>query len=187
MSRSMDGVHWLESLRGVVSDYGEFCRAAESLPWMDVQEWHRRWQTPYPLGLMFDAYRFPPGYVRKNPVQAYVRTILSGIGFWEEWEPDFWDAPQAERARWLAEGRSLYENYAIVRDVRLIRRSWEDLAEEIAYFAQGNRLESSRQKGFMQQLQGADALEIGGSGPGDYVYLAVKGDGMLLISCGFWD
>ena len=159
MSRSMDGVHWLESLKGVVSDYGEFCRAAESLPWMDVQEWHRRWQTPYPLGLMIDAYRFPPGCVRKNPIQAYVRAILSGIGFWEEWEQDFWDAPQAERARWLAEGRSLYENYAIVRDVRLI------LLRKLRILPRETGLKVPGRKGLCSNCRGRMRLRLAEAAP----------------------
>lgn len=33
----------------------------------------------------------------------------------------------------------------------------------------------------------AEGIELGGCYPGDYVYLAIKGDVMLIVSCGCWD
>lgn len=175
-----------ESLRNVAGSYGAFCRAAERLPWFEIEEWHAYWRGAYPVGATLDAYRFPPGYLQENSVPAYVRGILSGIGFWEEWSRDFWDVPQAERARWLNLGRSLYESYAVVREIRFVKRDWAYLAGEIAHFGGENAADSQR-KFDLQHLQGAEVLEIGGSGPGDFVYLAVKDSRMLLVSCGFWD
>ena len=172
-----------DALRAVVSDYADFRAVAERLPWVDVRERHSTFQSRA-LGAVLDLLEFPPGYLGAHLVEGYVRALLSGMAVSEEWERDFWDIPRGERARCLTLGRQMYEQYAIVRELRLASRTWDHLARELAFFAPDGQEEL---EGYLDCMAGGAVVEIGGSYYSDYVYFAVKGDRGLLVSCGDWD
>lgn len=172
-------------LRETASDYRAFCEAAETLVWGAAEERHDVFRTGA-LGIILDCLEFPPGYVEENLVSAYARTVLSGMAWAEEWDRDFWDIPRRERRRCLTEGADLYRGYAVAREVRLIRRSWEHLAGEMEFFAQDHWRELN-ERGYPDRMAGGAVVEIGGSYSMDYVYFAVKEDRTLLVSCGCWD
>ncbi|MCI8810119.1 MAG: hypothetical protein HFF84_08325 [Oscillibacter sp.] len=179
---------FLKQLRGLLADYGAFCRIAEGLTWQDAEERHEDWFRTYPLGIRLDAYEFPRGYIiLHHAAEAYVQSVLSGMAHAEEWEPGFWDIPPAERTCCLAQGKKLYQAYAIFREVRLIKRDWAYLAEEIQFFANVNKIPVSQQKRYLDRFENAKVIELGGSDGGDAVYWAVKRSALLVVSCGCWD
>ena len=172
-----------DALRAAVSDYAGFRAIAEGLVWVDVREWHSSFQSRA-LGAALDMLEFPPGYLGKHLAEGYVRTLLSGMAFSEAWERGFWDIPRVERERRLTLGRRMYEQYAIVRELRLAGRTWDHLVRELAFFAPGGQEEL---KEYFDPMAGGAVVEIGGSYYSDFVYFAVKGDRGLLVSCGVWD
>ena len=173
-------------LRNVSSDYNTFCSIAESLEWIAIKEVHEEWVTTYPLGIFVDAYEFPKDYVQYNIESVYVRIILSGMAFSEEWDKDFWNISQEERKKCLAEGAFLYKPYAIVQEMHFIERDWKYLAQKIEYFATLNKIPISKQKQYMDKLQGARVMEIGAY-YNDVLYIAIKQDFVLVVFYGFWD
>ena len=172
-----------DALRAAVSDYAGFRAIAEGLAWVDVREWHSSFQSRA-LGAALDMLEFPPGYLGAHLAEGYVRALLSGMAFSEEWEPGFWNIPRRERERCLTLGRQMYEQYAIVRELRLASRTWGHLARELAFFTPDNQQELAE---YLDCMAGGAVVEIGGSYYNDYVYFAVKGDRGLLASCGVWD
>ncbi len=178
----------LERLRGLLPDYDRFCRIAERLAWQSAKERHEDWRCTYPLGILLDAYEFPRDYILlHHAADVYVQSVLSGMAYAEGWGPDFWDIPQAERTRCLAQGKALYQAYAVFREVRLIKRDWAYLAEEIQFFANVNKIPVSQQKRYLDRFENAKVIELGGSDGGDAVYWAVKRSALLVVSCGCWD
>lgn len=176
----------LEELKSIVKDYDKFCYIAERLAWIDIEEQHERYGT-YPLGIILDMYEFPQGYIQDNFVCAYVRACLSGMAFCEEWDRNFWDIPQAERRHCLTKGRMLYEPYATIENIRFIERDWNYLAGEIGYFAREDDVSMMGQIKYMDRFENAEVLELGGDYASDYMYLAIKQNLMLVVSCGYWD
>lgn len=172
-----------EALRAAASDYESFCAVAEGLAWVDVREWHSTVQNRA-LGAALDMLEFPSGYLGEHLAEGYVRTLLSGMAFSEEWERDFWNIPRAERKRCLTLGRQMYEGYAVVRELRLASRTWDHLARELAFFASDSQKELEK---YFDRMAGGTVVEIGGSYYDDYVYFSVKGESGLLVSCGIWD
>ena len=97
----------------------ESCEAfsAVALPWPEIEEWHEARFGPY--GLIPDLYQFPAGRLQRDAAGNYVRAVLSAMAFSEEWDPDFWQISREERRRCLTLGRSIYEGYTVVRDLRM--------------------------------------------------------------------
>lgn len=177
----------IKLLKSVISNYNNFCFVAEKLEWIDIKEKHEDWFRIYPLGIFISVYEFPKGYIQNNIVFAYVRAVLSNIAFFEEWDKDFWNISQKERKEYLTRGILLYKPYAIMKEVRFIERSWKYLAEEIKYFAHRNKVLASEQKQYIDKFKNAKVIEMGGSDAGDFIYMAIKCNFMLIVSCGFWD
>lgn len=178
---------WMtDGLINVVTRYDEFCHIAEQLAWIEIGEQHEN-QHSYPLGITLDMYEFPQEYIQSNIAVAYVRACLSGMAFCEEWDRNFWDIPHTERKQYLTKGRWLYEPYAIVGDARFVERDWNYLIGEIEFFAceKGNSVPKWRR--YTNRFENAEVLELGGAYQGDYIYLAVEQNLMLVVSCGFWD
>lgn len=178
-------------LKNVVMDYDAFCQIARELEWIDVPMQHEDWyQTElnhYPLGIYLDLFTFPEGYTQRYLPKAYVRAVLSSMAVYEEWDRDFWNMTKSQRGVCLTQGRELYRNYAIPKELRFIGRDWEYLQKEIQFFADRNQVPASKQKEIFNRFLGSTVIEIGGSYSGDYEYLAVKGDLLMLVSCGCWD
>ncbi len=173
------------ALKQAAVSYEAFSTIAEVLPWPEIEERHESHFGPNALGLILDLYRFPPDYLQRDTAEAYVRAILSAMAFSEEWDPDFWQISLEERTRRLTLGRSIYEGYAIVRNPRMQTRDWEYLTGEATFFGGGSPPDIW--EACSSHLERADVLEIGGSYGADYIYLAVKDNWLLLVSCGVWD
>lgn len=177
----------LSLLKKVVSNYNEFCRFAEQLEWINIKEEHENWFRTYPLGIFIDAFEFPKGYLKNNIVSAYIRAVFSSIAFYEEWDKDFWNIPQLERKEILTRGQALYLPYVVVQELRFIERDWKYIVKEIEYFSSQNKISVSEQKKYIERFENAKVIEIGGSYSDDFIYMAIKKDLMLIVSCGVWD
>ncbi|NDO47382.1 hypothetical protein [Clostridium sp. MD294] len=177
----------LNLLKRVVSNYNEFCHFAERLEWIDIKEEHENWFRTYPLGIFIDTFEFPKGYLKNNIVSAYVRAIFSSIAFFEEWDKNFWNIPQLERKEILTKGQALYLPYAVVKELRFIKRDWKYIVKEIEYFSSRNKISALKQKKYIDKFENAKAIEIGGSYSDDFIYMAIKKNLMLIVSCGVWD
>ena len=70
--------------------------------------------------------------------------------------------------------------------MHFIERDWKYLAQKIEYFATLNKIPISKQKQYMDKLQGARVMEIGAY-YNDVLYIAIKQDFVLVVFCGFWD
>lgn len=178
-------------LRKVVMNYDSFCRVAKDLEWIDVkvqhEDWYHAYAHDYPLGIYLDVFTFPEGYIQNHLPESYTREVLSSMAIYEEWDKDFWNIPKSQRMVCLTQGRKLYENYAIPREPRLIERDWEYLQKEIGFFADSNQVPASKQKEIFDKFSNATVIEIGGDYSGDYEYLAVKDDLLMVVTCGYWD
>jgi len=176
----------LSMLKLIVSDYDRFCCIAEKLEWIDIKEQYEDWHD-CEFGICLDIFEFPEGYIQKNMLQAYVRTVLSGMAFYEEWEKDFWKISESERKECLTKGRALYEAYAIPKEVRFIRRDWQYFVKEIEFFANRNQIPVSKQRAYINKFENAEVIEIGGCYSSDYEYLVMKDNLISIASCGIWD
>ncbi|MDE6053871.1 MAG: hypothetical protein K2G55_08935 [Lachnospiraceae bacterium] len=174
-----------------VMDYDGFCRVAKDLDWIDVnvqhEDWYHTYSHHYPLGICLDLFTFPVEYIQNHLPEAYVRAVLSGMAIYEEWDADFWDIPKSQRIDCLTQGRRLYESYAIPREVRLILRDWQYLTGEMGFFADSNKVPAVKQREILDRFNNAMVIEIGGDYSGDYQYLAVQEDLLMMVSCGIWD
>lgn len=178
----------LEQLKEIMLDYDTFCHTAEKLEWLDIEEQHDNWFRSYPLGIQLDAYMFPRDYIILHHIaDVYTRAVLSSMAYYEEWEPKFWDMPRVERKRCLTEGKMLYKNYAVFRELRLVERNWDYLVNEIKYFAGENKVPVSEQKRYLDRFENAKVIELGGCYAGDFSYWAIKRNILLVVSCGCWD
>lgn len=177
----------IEDVEGVMSDYEKFREIAQELDWFHIEGRHEYFSARYPLGLYLDAYEFPEGYVRENMAQAYVRGVMSSIGFYEEWNDDFWRMPLGERRKCLEQGKELYKSYAIPKELRMTGRDWRYLMREMEYFAGTDNVAFAEWKEYLRGYENALVIEIGGYCAGDYEYAAIKNDNILLVSCGVWD
>ena len=187
---TFDERHMLQ-LRSTVMDYDGFCRVAVEMEWIDVEVQHEDWYHAYahrfPLGIYLDVFAFPEGYLQSHLPESYVRAVLSSMAIYEEWDEDFWNISKAQRILCLTQGKELYKNYAIPREMRLIEYNWEYLEKEIRFFASSNQVPEIKQNEIFERFSGAAVIEIGGDYSGDYEYLAVKDDLLMLVSCGCWD
>lgn len=180
----------VERLRRIILDYDVFSSVAEKLDWLDVEEQHEEWRHTYPFGMQIEVYRFPQDYLVLHHVEdAYVRTVLSDMAHYEEWEPGFWEISQEERRHCLKETgmRALCKEYTAFKETRLIQRDWTYLAKEIQYFANVSKVSVSVQKPFLDLTENAKVIELGGWYNGDAEYLAIKRNVLLVVSCGCWD
>lgn len=178
-------------LKKVVMDYDSFCSVARELEWIDVsvrhEDWYHTYSHPYPLGICLDLFTFPERYIQNYLPEAYVRAVLSSMAVYEEWDEDFWNMAESQRMECLTRGRELYKSYAIPRELRFLERDWEYLEREIQFFADSNQVPGLKQKEIFDIFSGSAVIEIGGSYSGDYEYLALKGNLLMLVSCGYWD
>lgn len=178
-------------LKESVLYYEGFCRIAVELEWFELhiqhEDWYNAYSHCYPLGVSLDVFTFSGSYVQSHLPESYVRAVLSSMAIYEEWDRDFWNMPQAQRRTCLLQGRELYEQYAIPKELRLIGREWKYLEKEIKFFADSNQVPEPKQKEIFDRFSDASVIELGGSYSGDYEYLAVKGDQLMLVSCGYWD
>ncbi len=178
---------YLAVLKDLITNYEKFCHVAVGLEWIKIEAEYNDWFKVYPMGINIGIFGFPEGYVQNNFANAYVRAVLSGIAFYEEWDKDFFDIPQSGRKKCLDSGGKLYEEYAIPSELRFIKRDWEYLAKEIRFFAGLNKIPLKEQENIISKIQGAEVIETGGSYYADYEYVAVKGDTVIMVCCGLWD
>lgn len=177
---------YIAALKNIVSNYDVFCLVAKNIEWISIKSHYDDWFY-CALGMYLYTFEFPQEYIQNHPAQAYVRALFSRMAFDEEWDNDFWDIPQMERTFYLKKGSSFYKSYAIPKQLRLIKRDWNYLANEIKDFAQINNIPFSKQKPYIEQFENAAVIEIGGAYHGDSEYLAIKDNYMLMVNCGCWD
>lgn len=170
-------------LKKAISDYKEFCNIAEKLDWIDVGVHHEDWWNVGVLGIYVDTFEFPKGYIESNLVEAYVRTVLSSMAIYEEWDKNYWDIPLSERRECLEKGQWLYESYAVFKEIRLKQRDWNYLANEVRNYADENGIAVSKQEQYIDIIRNSFAIELSG----DFEYLAIKNNLMLIVTCGCWD
>ena len=185
--RGMAPIDGIRDLRDVVSDYDKFCHIAEQVEWIDIEERHEGFSSKQPLRIYLNEYEFPAEYVRKNMIQAYVRSVLSSIAFYEEWDKDCWKMSLSERKICLEKGKEFYKAYVIPKELRLVERDWKYLFQEIEIFAGADNISSSEWQRYLQRFEDAMVIETGGCDAADYEYLAIKNDSVLLVACGYWD
>lgn len=177
----------LSLIKDVISDYNKFCEIAKKIEWLELYEEHEDWWNTYPLGIVFSIYEFPKDYIKNDILSSYVRIILSNIAFSEGWDKNFWDIDEIKREKYLKEGKSLYEPYAITKDIRFIERSFEYLKKEIQYYANANKIDILKQKRYLDKFEDAIVIEIGGCYSGDFEYLVIKDNFISIVYCGVWD
>ncbi len=179
----------LAELNELIGDYDRFAQIAMEIPWFPVEEHHDNWSRSYPVGIYVDMICFPKGYVEANFSEAFVRAALSAIAFGEEWDKDFWDIPSEERKKCLYSEHSenCYGSYINFKDMRLQAHTEEHLRKEVNWFAGENGVSLGEQEKYLAYAKDAIILELGGYYSGDYTYLVVKEDTILLIDCGIWD
>lgn len=192
----------IKLLESVVSNYDSFCEAAKLLEWLDINVWHDDYGNNNPLGVHFNAIEFPEGYlVLHNIADAYVRAILSDTAFYRKWyrafygiyssckgwNRDFWDMPHDQRNKYLIENRILYEGLAIMKEPLFTMRDWEYLASEIKFFAGVDSSTTiSKYSKYLNQFESAKVVGMDGCKGAYNVYLAMKRNCMLLVTCGCW-
>lgn len=178
-------------LKNTVMDYEGFCRVASKLEWLEVtvqhEDWYNTYVQHYPLGIYLDIFVFPDGCIQSDLPGCYVRAVLSSMAVYEEWDANFWEIPVSQRTVCLTQGRELYENYAVPKELRFIERDWDYLEKEIRFFADSNQVPESKQRDIFDRFCGAVVVEIGGAYSGDYEYLAIRENLLMLVSCGCWD
>ncbi len=181
----------LEQLKRIMLDYDYFLYIAEKLEWLDVEEQYEEWRHHYPLNMLLEVYKFPQDYdILHHMADVYVRVVFSSMAHYEEWEPGYWDVSREERRQRLKAEYMLYwyEQYATFAELRLRRRDWTHLANEIKSFAVENDvLPFSYQKQYLDSFENAKVIELGGYYAGDATYWAIKHNTLLVVSCGFWD
>ncbi len=179
----------LANLNSIIGNYKNFAQIAMEIPWFPVEEQHENWFKTYPLGIYVNLVHFPKGYVGTHFCEAFVRTALCAIAAGEEWDKEFWDISIEERKECLYGEKSemLYGCYVNFRDVRLQVCTEEHLRKEINWFAGENGISIEEQEKYLAYAKDATILELGGCYSGDYTYLVVEGDTLLLIDCGIWD
>ena len=191
----------IKQLESVVSNYDSFCDAAKQLERLDINVWHDDYGNNNPLGVHFNAIEFPEEYIILYHIaDAYVRAILSDTAFYKrwyrvfyqvysckDWNRDFWNIPHNERKKYLIEGRTLYEGLATMKEPLFIMRDWDYLESTIKFFAGVDNITTiSKYSKYLNQFENAKIVEIDGC-KGDYdVYLAMKRNSMLLVTCGCW-
>lgn len=185
----MDAKTIRSDLNSIIGNYEKFAQIAMEIPWFSVEEQHEDWFKTYPLGIYMDLVHFPKGYVKAHFPEAYVRTALCTIAAAEEWDKDFFDISMEERKKCLCGERSemLYGGYVNFSEVRLQICTEEHLRKEVNWFAGRNGISIEEQEKYLAYAKDATILELGGCYGGDYTYLVVKGDTLLLIDCGIWD
>lgn len=180
----------LRELNELIGNYDKFAQIAVEIPWFPVEEMHEDWQKPRTyLGFIVDLVHFPKGYVEQNFKEAYVRAALCSIIHSEEWERDCFAISREERRKCFCNERfgKLYGEYVNFRETRLLIRDEEYLRKEINFFAGENGFSLDEQGKYLSYARNAVIVELGGCYSGDYVYLVVKEDSIMLISCGVWD
>lgn len=173
-----------EQIKQVLTDYSLFCAVAKDLEWLDIPTQYKYWCPCYPLGIDWCSFCFPKQYLKENVKQAFVQAYLSRVAFYEEWEQDFWNISKSDRKHCLEKGKALY---APPKELRLLVQEHTEFCKQIKYFLNYNAISKAEQDHFFALLKGADVFEIGGYYSGDFEYLAVNGDMLFLIACGFWD
>lgn len=107
---------YLEKLMKIINHYDVYKQIAVNLEWVDAEEKHMLLYYKYPLGFSADFYKFPKGYLKDNFENAYVQSVLMGMGDSEEWAPDFWKIPKEEREYCLTVAENLYKGYICYED-----------------------------------------------------------------------
>lgn len=191
----------IKLLESIVSNYDSFCDVAEQLEWLDIHVWHDDYGNNNPFGVHFNAIEFPEEYlIIYSIADAYVLAILSDTAFYKKWysffydvypckgwNRDFWDIPCDQRKNYLIEGRTLYEGLATMKEPLFIMRDWAYLASEIKFFAGVDNITTiSKYAKYLNQFENAKVIEIDGCKRVYDVYLAMKRNRMLLVTCGYW-
>ena len=185
----MDIEKILLALNPVIGNYEKFVQIATEIPWFPVEEQHGDWFNTYPLGICVDLVHFPKEYVETNFLEAFVRTALCSIAAADKWDKDFFALSKEERKECLCSERLrlLYQGIVNYNDLRLKICTEEYLREEVNYYAGENGISIEEQEKYLAHVKDATILELGGCYCGDFTYLVVKGDTLLLIDCGIWD
>lgn len=181
----------IKELSEMVNNFESFKEIAENIEWIDIKEYHDDWSKVYPFGAIVDVCCFPKGYVTNSFKEAYVRCVLSTMAYFEKWDKNFWDISKEERAYCLADKAenniNLYKTYTTYHELRLKPISKDTFIKEVRYFADKNGIDYEKQMEFLKYAENAAIIEIGGSYAGDFAYIAVQGDNILMVDCGIWD
>lgn len=185
----MDTEKILLALNTIMGNYEKFVEIAVELPWFPVEEQHDDWCNTYPLGILADMVHFPKGYVETNFLEAFVRAEICAIAYADKWDKDFFDISKEERKKCLCSERAklLYGGIVNYNYLRLETRTEEYLCGQVNYYAGENGISLEEQEKYLAYVKDATILELGGCYCGDFSYLVVKGDTLLLIDCGIWD
>nr|WP_308743128.1 hypothetical protein [uncultured Anaerocolumna sp.] len=73
------------------------------------------------------------------------------------------------------------------KELRLQIVTPDYLKKELQFFAKSNGISVLEQKFYYPYIENAVIIELGGTYSGDYVYIAIKPESMLFVSCGIWD
>ena len=176
----------IQKLRSIIgqNDKDAFIEKAIKLEQVEYSEKHFDWSLTYPLGIYADLYEFPAGYVRSNIDNAIILCIISSYTKVIK-EYGFLNASVEKRRELLNDCR----NEAFVwNELRLRPVTPDFLKKEVRYYADENGIPSEEQEAILPLIdENAAAAEIGGCYCGDYNYILVNGDHILMIDCGIWD
>ena len=125
----------------------------------------------------------------KESDMLYKYANLSAKMHYKRWEPQF--ISQKERKQNIKENGMLYmfENYAAFKELRLVKRDWTYLANEIRYFSDEIQVsyQNAYQKLYLDSFEDAKVIELGSRDGSDASYWAIKRNKLLVVSCFCWN
>ena len=128
---------------------------------------------------------FPKGYVEKNFLDAYVRTILSFMAAMEEWEYDFWKPDSQFSLKKIfenEENHGFYEVYNSVEYPEFKSLTEEKLLAEFMTFAEKVKLEENEINIFKEAVHGAETVLIGYDKYWSPICISVKNDTVVFFN-----
>lgn len=166
------------------NDRDAFIEKAIKLEQTEYSEKHLDWFRTYPLGIYADLYKFPENYVRNNFDNALILCIVSSYTKVIK-ENEFFNASVEQRRKLLKDCR---KEAFVWNELRLRTVTPGFLKKEVGYYADENGIPSEEQDNILPLIDdNASAAEIGGCYCGDYNYILVNGDHILMVDCGIWD
>lgn len=174
-----------EQLLEIVNCYPRFRQIAAGLQWVCTESENISFDLQYPFGCALTWVQFPAGYVGAQFAESYVQAVLTKMAYEEEWQPDFWQMPCAEREHCLTNGEKLYRVYMSYDDLRMQPVSGETLLQTICAYA--NKRKDPLRRPIRSALRNGQSVELGGCYSGDHSVLTVSEDIMILTDYGIWD
>lgn len=106
---------------------------------------------------------------------------------WKDCESAFWTLSQEDKKAYLTKCRAMYEGIVEVEAPKLFVRDWEYLVSEIEFFA-GKYNSAIFSKTFPDLccFNNAKVLKVSGCEGCFDVYMAMRRNRLLLVTCGCW-